>query len=92
MTVDGEGGEAFHEADHMRLSAHLVHRHKLITGSGECCGSGLLESGSGYESSISGESGSGVLMTKIEEEKIQLKIIYIFFLIKNCNKLIPRSS
>jgi hypothetical protein len=33
----------------------------------QCCGSGFTESG--YGTSISNESGSRVLMTKIEEEK-----------------------
>ncbi len=57
----------------------------------QCCGTGFIEPWSWSGSSISSESGSGsrALMTK-NWEKYSWKI-YIFFKIKNCNLLIPRS-
>ncbi len=43
----------------------------------QCCGSGLIESGSGYRSgsSITSESGSGYRpkMTKIDDQKLKIK-------------------
>jgi hypothetical protein len=48
----------------------------------QCCGTGFIESGSEYGSSISSESGSGsrILMIKtFLKKKIQRKICYIFY-------------
>ncbi len=60
----------------------------------QSCGSGFIESGSGYGSGISSESGSGSntdpwFWWPKTEEKIQQKFFFLF-LIQNCNLLLSK--
>jgi hypothetical protein len=67
-----------------------------MSADGQCYGFGFIETGSG--SIILSESGAGygfeygsrVLMTKIEEKNTAKTFFLNFFLIKNCNLIIPR--
>jgi hypothetical protein len=80
----GDGAPHHHHPPH-HLEVGLSRRDTHINK--RSCGSGLIESGSGYGSgsSISNKSGSDTA----EEKKYRRKFCYNFFLIKNCNLLIP---
>ncbi len=74
--------------------AHTEGKWRRRVADNQCCGSGFIESGSGYGScsSILSESGSGstVLMNNKFKKKPDEIFLYIFCLIKNCNLLVPR--
>jgi hypothetical protein len=61
--------------------AHTEGKWRRRVGDNQCCGSGFIESGSGYGScsSISSESGSGYRSTVLMNKKYEEKKLYILF-------------